>query len=155
MNELTVTLMQGLQASGKSTWAEQQVGDGRTVRISLDDLRKMFNNTYWQKEKKIRERTETFVLQMRNHMILDALMYGSNVIVDAMHLSPKHIKFVTEQLNKAKGSITDFSKCLARALKKYIPDDSEIQETCPSCQNIGLVYEEGCYKCKNCGWSKC
>ena len=94
--ELVVTLMRGLQASGKSTWAEEQVGDGRTIRISLDDLRKMFDNTYWQKDVKIRKRTEPFVLAMRNAMILEALDMGRNVIVDAMHLSPKHIEGVKQ-----------------------------------------------------------
>jgi ribonucleoside-diphosphate reductase alpha chain len=28
-------------------------------------------------------------------------------------------------------------------------------ETCPECSEVTLVYEGGCYTCKNCGYTKC
>jgi len=66
------------------------------------------------------------------------------------------IKFIIEQLNKAEGNITSFSKAIARTLKKYI-DELRIKDTtCERCNDPeGLVYEEGCLKCKSCGYSKC
>jgi len=91
-----VTLCQGLQGSGKSFWAENMVGNGRIVRISLDDLRKMFDNTYWQKDYGVRKRTEPFVLKMRDALIDKALDEGRSVVVDAMHLSPRHIEHVKQ-----------------------------------------------------------
>jgi len=27
--------------------------------------------------------------------------------------------------------------------------------TCPDCHENGLIFEGGCYKCGNCGYSKC
>jgi len=63
------------------------------------------------------------------------------------------ITFVAEQLNKTK-NIVSFSKALSRVLKKYIPEGLETNSGCPEC-NGTLVYEEGCKKCKSCGYSAC
>jgi len=64
------------------------------------------------------------------------------------------ISFIIDQLSKAKGDITDFSKSILRALKTYVVDGAESSLTCPSCGSA-LVYSEGCLTCKNCGLSKC
>ena len=68
-----------------------------------------------------------------------------------------HIKFIVEQLNKAEGDISSFSKAISRALKKYIVDGDKPSDTnCPNCGvDDGLVYQEGCLCCKHCGYSKC
>lgn len=43
-----------------------------------------------------------------------------------------------------------------RALKKYIPDGTQISgQECPNCGHKTLIYQEGCLTCKNCGYSKC
>jgi ribonucleoside-diphosphate reductase alpha chain len=34
-------------------------------------------------------------------------------------------------------------------------DEKIRPETCPSCNEPTLVYESGCYTCKNCGYTKC
>ena len=60
-----------------------------------------------------------------------------------------------EQLNKSEGTIVSFSKAIARTLKKYIPEDSNTGEPCPSCGEKALVYQEGCMVCLNCSSSKC
>lgn len=58
------------------------------------------------------------------------------------------------QLNNE--SINTWKIGVERALKKYIPDGTEISETpCPSCGQKALVYQEGCLTCKNCGYSRC
>ncbi len=65
------------------------------------------------------------------------------------------IDFIVEQLEKTKGHLMSFSKCLARALKKYIQDGSKVNgEECPECQSQ-LIRSEGCVKCPQCGYSKC
>jgi ribonucleoside-diphosphate reductase alpha chain len=67
------------------------------------------------------------------------------------------IKFIVEQLQKSEDDITSMSNAAARVLKKYINDgENVIGLTCQSCKSTGeLVYEEGCIKCLNCGWSRC
>ncbi len=53
-------------------------------------------------------------------------------------------------------SINTWKVGVERALKKYIPDGTQIAEqACPSCGQKSLVYQEGCLTCKNCGYSKC
>ena len=53
-------------------------------------------------------------------------------------------------------SINTWKVGVERALKKYIPDGTQIKEqACPSCGEKALVYQEGCLTCKNCGYSKC
>jgi ribonucleoside-diphosphate reductase alpha chain len=65
------------------------------------------------------------------------------------------ISFVVHQLEKTKGPIISFSKALARTLKKYITDGTEVKgEECPECQSK-LVRQEGCVSCPSCGYSKC
>jgi ribonucleoside-diphosphate reductase alpha chain len=65
------------------------------------------------------------------------------------------IKFIVEQLGKVEGTeLFSFAKSIARALKHYIKEGTESSEKCPKC-NVQLVFENGCFICKNCGNSKC
>lgn len=53
-------------------------------------------------------------------------------------------------------SINTWKVGVERALKKYIPDGTQLNEqTCPTCGQKTLVYQEGCLTCKNCGYSRC
>lgn len=53
-------------------------------------------------------------------------------------------------------SINTWKVGVERALKKYIPDGTQINEKpCPECGQKTLVYQEGCLSCKNCGYSRC
>lgn len=63
------------------------------------------------------------------------------------------IQFVTESLLKTRGELASFSKTIARALKKYIPDGRDSGQKCPEC-SLTLKYSEGCVSC-SCGYSKC
>lgn len=64
------------------------------------------------------------------------------------------VKYVCEQLLKDENSsIFDFSKVIARVLKKYIKD-GESSQKCEKCSGK-LSFEEGCLTCKSCGYSKC
>ena len=65
------------------------------------------------------------------------------------------VSFVVHQLEKTKGDLQTAAKALARTLKKYIPDGSEVKgEECEKCKGK-LMRESGCVLCKNCGWSRC
>mgnify|MGYP003587000960 FL=1 len=53
-------------------------------------------------------------------------------------------------------SINTWKVGVERALKKYIPDGTQISEqACPHCGQKTLVYQEGCLTCKNCAYSRC
>ena len=82
---------------------------------------------------------------------------NEEVITRLSSISLRHgadIQFVVEQLLKLKGSMNSFAKSIARALKKYIKDGTKVKESCKEC-GAELIYEEGCMKCKSCGWTKC
>jgi ribonucleoside-diphosphate reductase alpha chain len=52
---------------------------------------------------------------------------------------------------------------LAKLLKRYYMDDNKVTdesvgfelEVCPKCQNMSVIYIEGCATCQQCGFSKC
>lgn len=65
------------------------------------------------------------------------------------------VKYIVEQLNKANGDLFDYSKVMARTLKKYIVDGTATNQTCPDCGHSPLTYKGGCVECPACGWGKC
>lgn len=81
-----------------------------------------------------------------------------NSLTRLISLSLRHgvdITFIVQQLEKARGEMQSFSKVLARTLKKYIPDGTKVSgENCPCC-GAGMIRENGCIMCKNCGYSRC
>jgi predicted kinase len=85
---LTVTICQGLPASGKSTWAKQQVAQrpNEVKRINKDDLRSMLDGGHWSKS------NEKFIEAARDSLIVMALDAGKHVIVDDTNLAPRHIE---------------------------------------------------------------
>lgn len=68
-----------------------------------------------------------------------------------------HVVDLVGNLNLDDDNINTWKNGIARALKKYIPDGTApVDHKCSSCGDPdGLVYEEGCLKCKSCGHSKC
>ena len=84
MSKLIMTV--GLPASGKSTWAKQQVAKsgGNIKRINKDDMREMFDAGKWSKN------NEKHILALRDEIIRHYLFEGFSVIVDDTNLAPKH-----------------------------------------------------------------
>ncbi|MCB0347530.1 MAG: adenosylcobalamin-dependent ribonucleoside-diphosphate reductase [Bdellovibrionales bacterium] len=74
-------------------------------------------------------------------MISTALRHGAD------------IEFIVSQLIKSEGTITSFSKAIARTLKKYVVDIKSMK--CSDCKGTNLTISEGCFMCKDCGSSKC
>lgn len=67
------------------------------------------------------------------------------------------IQFIVAAVEKTPGELSNFSKSVARALKKYIPDGTkEMGMSCPGCEaEDTLIREEGCIRCVSCGYSRC
>lgn len=82
------------------------------------------------------------------------------VFTRMISLSMRHgspVQYVVEQLGRGKDSdMYEFSKVVARVLKKYIPDGTKSATFCPDCEAEGsMVYQQSCLQCSNCGWEKC
>lgn len=60
-----------------------------------------------------------------------------------------------QQMELDSESINTWKAGVARALKRYIPDGTEVDQKCKSCGSDQVIYQEGCLICKNCGSSKC
>ncbi len=84
---LTVTILKGLPASGKTMWAKDQIAKAPTnslKRINKDDMRAMLDNGKYSKG------NEKLVLALRDTLIGLAVAQGSHVIVDDTNLAPWH-----------------------------------------------------------------
>jgi len=64
---------------------------------------------------------------------------------------------LVENMHFSSDSINSWKAGVERALKKFIPDGTfAADRKCSNCGDPdGLIYEEGCLKCKSCGHSKC
>lgn len=114
-----LTMVTGLPASGKSTWAKAQVkaSTGQTKRINMDDLRSMFDDGEWSKG------NEKWMQQQRRALIVAALADKKNVLVDDVNLHPKHetmLREVAQEMGATFGvqSFRDVSveECIRRDL---------------------------------------
>jgi len=66
-----------------------------------------------------------------------------------------NVQFIVSQLEKSEGEIYGFSKAIARALKKYIKEGSQVYgEECPEC-GAPLIRASGCKQCSSCVWTLC
>ncbi|MDO9185851.1 MAG: adenosylcobalamin-dependent ribonucleoside-diphosphate reductase [Bacteroidia bacterium] len=101
-------------------------------KVTIEGLSRSFNKEYWNYAKLI-----------------------SGVLRHGMPLP--HVVALIGDLNLYNDSINTWKTGVERALKKYIPDGTQaVDRKCSECGSPeGLIYEEGCVKCKNCGNSKC
>ncbi len=92
MKKQRVIILKGLPASGKTTYAKDLVANsnGKMKRVNKDDIRAMYDNGKWSKER------EASIVKIRNHMIIRALDDGYDVIVDDTNLHPKHERDIRE-----------------------------------------------------------
>lgn len=121
-NMLTITILKGLPASGKSTWAKEKIAKspGTHKRVNKDDLRAMLDSSHWSKG------NEKFVLDLRDEIIRRSLYLGKHVIVDDTNLHPKHEINIRKLADDFEGNvqvkIMEFSvplqTCIDRDMKR-------------------------------------
>lgn len=81
-----ILVLQGVPASGKSTWAKEFVKDKKDwVIVSRDCIRESTGN-YWVPER------ENYISELEFDAITHAIKNNLNVIIDATNLNPKTIK---------------------------------------------------------------
>ena len=85
---MKIIMLKGLPASGKSSWANEQVKTGNYIIVSKDEIRKMFGGYKPSREKE--------VLRIRNKLIENGIQLKRNVIVDDTNLNPKHEKYIQQ-----------------------------------------------------------
>lgn len=82
-----VEILRGFPASGKSTYAREQVRNSEEViRVNKDDLRRMLHDDNFTKQ------NEKVTVWMRDAIIREALRRNLDVIVDDTNLHPSHEK---------------------------------------------------------------
>lgn len=81
-----ILILQGLPASGKSTWAKEKCKNPNWVRVNKDDIRAMLGVEYSKK-------TEALVVSVERGMVSTADANGFNVIVDSTNLNPIHEEY--------------------------------------------------------------
>jgi ribonucleoside-diphosphate reductase alpha chain len=106
--------------------------DKENYRVTIEGLSRSFNKEYWNYAK----------------LISGVLRHGMPI--------PKVVDLV-RNLNLYNDSINTWKNGIERALRKFIPDGTLADDkTCEFCGDTqGLFYEEGCLKCKSCGYSIC
>ncbi len=120
----TLFMTKGLPASGKTTWAMEQLKKlGNAKRANKDELRATVDGGRHSSE------NEKFVLGIRDTILSSALVAGFHAISDDTNLAPKHearLRQIAQQTGAA-FEIVDFTnveldECLARDKKrqKYV-----------------------------------
>jgi len=120
MARLIIT--RGLPASGKSTWAIEQIAKnpGRTIRVNRDDIRaSIHGGGKWSKTK------EKATVAVRDAMIRAGLAQGLTVICDDTNLPQKVVDDLTFLAHEAKADVLvqDFThvspeECIKRDLAR-------------------------------------
>ena len=90
-----IILTRGIPASGKSTWAKQEVlkDPEHSIRINRDDLRNM-SGQYWVPAR------EKYILSCRNLLLNTAIYMNFNtIIIDDMNLNPRDINYIIKAIN--------------------------------------------------------
>lgn len=123
-------MLRGLPASGKSTWAKDQVkrSKGKIKRVNKDELREMLDVGEWSRE------NEKFILTIRDDVIINALTKGYSVLVDDTNFSPTHeekLKEIASQLLvefETNDSFLDtpLSVCIERDSKREKPVGNKV-----------------------------
>ena len=126
-----VIICQGIQGSGKSTWALDYVTKEPTkrVRINRDSIRKMLGK-YWVLER------EELCNRIEDKAIIYAMIRGFEVVIDDMNLNPKTIEHIKELVLNvdSKADIrynlfnTPLTECVTRVEKRNasLPEDEQI-----------------------------
>jgi ribonucleoside-diphosphate reductase alpha chain len=115
---------------GKNRYDFQYL-DADGYRVTIEGLSRTFNKEFWNYARLI-----------------------SGVLRHGMPLP--YVVSIIEQLDLDTASLNSWKNGVVRALRKFIPDGTAPTDSkCPQCETDGLVFEEGCLHCKNCGYSEC
>ena len=126
---------------------------GQVARIKDENDRARYDFQF--KDKQGYQQTITALSRSFNKEFWNYAKLISGILRHGMPL-PFAVDLISN-LNLDTDTINTWKNGVVRALKKYIPDGTEVKgEVCPSCKVEGtIIYKEGCLTCNNCGYSKC
>lgn len=109
-----------------------QYFDKEGYRVTIEGLSRSFDKEFWNYAKLI-----------------------SGILRHGMPLP--YVVDLVQNLNLTDDSINTWKNGVIRALKSFIADGTAaVDHKCNECGDPnGIIYEEGCLKCKSCGHSKC
>lgn len=90
-----VIVLQGLPASGKSTWAKKWVEEDpeHRVRFNRDDIRNMLGK-YWVPSR------EHVINAMYSEFLNDAMLSGYDIVIDNMNLNKKTLSEIESDVKE-------------------------------------------------------
>lgn len=142
----------GLADDEEGILLPKTVVDGRIIKVVDENGNKRYDFQFTNKrgfKTTVEGLSHKFDKEFWNYakLISGVLRYG--MPIDQVIKLVSGLQLDSESINTWKVGVE-------RALKKYIPDGTQISEqACPSCGQKSLVYQEGCLTCKNCGYSRC
>ena len=142
----------GLADDEEGILLPKTVVDGRIIKVVDENGNKRYDFQFTNKrgfKTTVEGLSHKFDKEFWNYakLISGVLRYG--MPIDQVIKLVSGLQLDSESINTWKVGVE-------RALKKYIPDGTQISEqSCPSCGQKSLVYQEGCLTCKNCGYSRC
>lgn len=104
-----IILTRGIPASGKSTWAKQEVlkDPEHSIRINRDDLRNMCGK-YWVPAR------EKYITACKGTLLINAINFKfDTIIIDGMNLNPKENGYL-------KGMVSMMNDIIKEGQDKYI-----------------------------------
>lgn len=109
-----------------------QFEDKQGYKVTLEGLSRTFDKEYWNYAK----------------LISGVLRHGMPI---------QYVVDLVNNLNMYDENINTWKNGIARTLKQFVADGTQAADKkCNECGDPeGLIYEEGCLKCKNCGHTKC
>ena len=95
-----VTILQGIPASGKSTWAREQAlaKPKEVVIVNRDAIRDSLGK-YWVPER------ENLVTKIENSYIINAIESGYDVIIDATNFNPAFLRNLMKLIQDKKDEL--------------------------------------------------
>ena len=98
-----IILTRGIPASGKSTWAKQEVlkDPEHSIRINKDDLRNMCGK-YWVPAR------EKYITACKGTLLINAINFKfDTIIIDEMNLNPKENGYLKGMVSMMNDTLKD------------------------------------------------
>ena len=115
-----IILTRGIPASGKSTWAKQEVlkDPEHSIRINRDDLRNMCGK-YWVPAR------EKYITACKGTILINAINFKfDTIIIDEMNLNPKENGYLKGMVSMMNDTFKDNNDKYIIEIKDFTKESS-------------------------------